>query len=116
LRPGRRYDLRTYDGNVILFPGDRWTSFDVRARASEALASSLPMHVLTREGKQVRAIVEASGAREHSWTLAQGARRVAREDEIRGQGPSDARPIVELSAALGRVIIVAARTELPTRP
>lgn len=110
LRPSRRYELRTYDGNVVFFPGERPRPFELRARSAAALASSLPLRVLARDGTQVRAVVDAPSLRERAFPVALGMRRLGRDD------PSADRPIVELASTLGRVMIVAARSELPLRP
>jgi len=69
----------------------------------------LPMRVLTREGPQFQALIGTPGlGREHAWQLSHGAPREA-------DGSGD-RPLVEIASTLGRVMIVAARSDIPARP
>jgi len=109
VQPSHRYELRTYEGNVLFFPGERAQSFVMRTRAGADPSSALPMRVLTREGPQLQAVIGTGGVgREHTWQLTHGA---AREGERAGD-----RPLVEIASTLGRVMIVAARSDIPARP
>ena len=84
LRPAAHYDLRSYTGDVRVVPAVDHGGFELHARSSLPIESSLPMRTIWRRGDRLHA--EVLGRRRAGTAAQAGA-------------------LVELSSVFGRVII-----------
>jgi hypothetical protein len=82
IRPGAHYDLRSYAGDVRIVPVGESAPFELRARSAAPLDAAVPLRGARRDGEWLRAqyVGRRPAARTHTALL-------------------------ELSSALGRVII-----------
>jgi hypothetical protein len=55
LRPGGHYDLRSYAGDVRIYPTGETPAFELRARSAVPLESDVPLRASRREGEWLRA-------------------------------------------------------------
>jgi len=66
IRPGAHYDLRSYAGDVRVFPSGETPAFELRARSAVPLETDVPLRASRREGDWLRA--EYGGRRPQSHT------------------------------------------------
>jgi hypothetical protein len=84
IRPGARYDLRSYAGDVRVLAVGAPAAFELRARSSVPVESAFPLRGLRRQGEWTRAV-------------SVGGRR----DDAEGSRPA----LLEVSSVLARVMI-----------
>src|SRR5215831_8213224 len=68
LRPGGHYDLRSYAGDVRIFPTGETPAFELRARSATPLQSDVPLRASRREGEWLRAEYVGRRAQPHTRT------------------------------------------------
>jgi hypothetical protein len=96
IRPHGHYDLRSYEGEVRLGVTGAPAGFELRARSGQTMSSLLALKTTWRQGDRIRALVEAvPGSRDRTGAPTDG----------RVSDGSIARPIVELTSVIGRVVI-----------
>ena len=93
IRPHAHYDLRSYQGDVRLGVAGAPAGFELRARSGLTLSSVVNLRTLWRQADRMRAVASPVGS---------PAAAVSPDPT--------ARPIVELTSVLGRVVVDAPET------